>query len=244
MIFVIQFRKFVTTSINFVYMGKCEQCIVREFSALKALNKDELIRIADCKTSYTVKKGETIFDEGDSLNGIYCIKDGVCKLSKLSDNGKDQIVKLVKKGELLGQRSLISEETTNLSAVAIEDMQVCFIPKQEILQFFNENNQFSLNMMKSVCGDLKDADDGMVNLAQKTVKQRLAETLLKLETDFGIQEDGSLKIQLSREEIAGMIGTATESCIRLLSEFNKEGWITLQGKKITITNKKEMQRLI
>ena len=225
-------------------MGKCEQCIVREFSALKALNKDELIRIADCKTSYVVKKGETIFDEGDSLNGIYCIKDGVCKLSKLSDNGKDQIVKLVKKGELLGQRSLISEESTNLSAIAIEDMQVCFIPKQEILQFFNENNQFSLNMMKSVCGDLKDADDNMVNLAQKTVKQRLAETLLKLESDFGSNDDGSLKLQLSRDEIAGMIGTATESCIRLLSEFNKEGWISLQGKKITITNKKELQRMI
>lgn len=225
-------------------MGKCEQCIVREFSAIKALNKDELLKIADCKTSYTVKKGETVFDEGDALNGIYCIKDGICKLSKLSDNGKDQIVKLVKKGELLGQRSLISEESTNLSAVAVEDMQVCFIPKQEILQFFNENNQFSLNMMRSVCGDLKDADDNMVNLAQKTVKQRLAETLLKLETDFGIHEDGSLKIQLSREEIAGMIGTATESCIRLLSEFNKEGWISLQGKKITLSNKKELQRLI
>lgn len=225
-------------------MGKCEQCIVREFSAIKALNKDELLKIADCKTSYAVKKGETVFDEGDALNGIYCIKDGICKLSKLSDNGKDQIVKLVKKGELLGQRSLISEESTNLSAVAVEDMQVCFIPKQEILQFFNENNQFSLNMMKSVCGDLKDADDNMVNLAQKTVKQRLAETLLKLETDFGIHEDGSLKIQLSREEIAGMIGTATESCIRLLSEFNKEGWISLQGKKITLSNKKELQRLI
>jgi CRP-like cAMP-binding protein len=225
-------------------MGKCEQCIVREFSAIKALKKDELLRIADCKTSYTVKKGETVFNEGDALNGIYCIKDGICKLSKLSDNGKDQIVKLVKKGELLGQRSLISEESTNLSAVAVEDMQVCFIPKQEILQFFNENNQFSLNMMKSVCGDLKDADDNMVNLAQKTVKQRLAETLLKLETDFGIHEDGSLKIQLSREEIAGMIGTATESCIRLLSEFNKEGWISLQGKKITLSNKKELQRLI
>lgn len=225
-------------------MGKCEQCIVREFSAIKALNKEELLKIADCKTSYTVKKGETVFDEGDALNGIYCIKDGICKLSKLSDNGKDQIVKLVKKGELLGQRSLISEESTNLSAVAVEDMQVCFIPKQEILQFFNENNQFSLNMMKSVCGDLKDADDNMVNLAQKTVKQRLAETLLKLEFDFGIHEDGSLKIQLSREEIAGMIGTATESCIRLLSEFNKEGWISLQGKKITLSNKKELQRLI
>ena len=99
-------------------------------------------------------------------------------------------------------------------------------------------------MMKAVCGDLKGAEHNRVNLAQKTVKQRLAEILLKLETDFGINDDGSLKLQLSREEIAGMIGTATESCIRLLSEFNKEGWITLQGKKITITNKKEMQRLI
>ena len=217
--------------------------MVREFSALKALNKDELIRIADCKTSYVVKKGETIFDEGDSLNGIYCIKDGVCKLSKLSDNGKDQIVKLVKKGELLGQRSLISEESTNLSAIAIEDMQVCFIPKQEILQFFNENNQFSLNMMKSVCGDLKDADDNMVNLAQKTVKQRLAETLLKLESDFGSNDDGSLKLQLSRDEIAGMIGTATESCIRLLSDFNKLGWIELSGKKIVLKDINALKNL-
>jgi CRP-like cAMP-binding protein len=225
-------------------MGKCEQCIVREFSAIKALKKDELLRIADCKTSYTVKKGDPIFNEGDALNGIYCIKDGICKLSKLSDNGKDQIVKLAKKGELLGQRSLISEESTNLSAIAIEDMQVCFIPKHEILKFFSENNQFSLNMMKSVCVDLKDADDNMVNLAQKTVKQRLAETLIKLENDFGIHEDGSLKIQLSREEIAGMIGTATESCIRLLSEFSKEDWISLQGKKITITNKKELQKIV
>ncbi len=100
-------------------MGKCEQCIVREFSALKTLNKDELIKLADCKTSYVVKKGEVIFEEGDHLDGIFCVKDGVCKLSKLSSNGKDQIVKLVTKGELLGQRSLISEEPTNLSAIEL-----------------------------------------------------------------------------------------------------------------------------
>lgn len=223
--------------------SKCEQCIVRELSSLKALNKEELLRMADCKTSYTVKKGDPLFEEGETLNGIYCVKDGVAKMSKLSANGKDQIVKLVKKGELLGQRSLISEEATNLSAVAIEDMQVCFIPKAEVLKFFNENNQFSLNMMKSVCGDLREADDHMVDMAQKTVKQRLAHTLLHLEKDFGTNEDGSLKIQLSREEIAGMIGTATESCIRLLSEFNKDGLIELNGKKIILVNKNMLQKM-
>lgn len=223
--------------------SKCEQCIVRQFSSLKALNKEELLKMAECKTSYIIKKGEPIFEEGETTNGIFCIKDGICKLTKLSANGKDQIVKLVKPGELLGQRSLISEEPTNLSAVALEDMEVCFIPKKEIMEFFNENNQFSMNVMKTICGDLKDADDHMVSLAQKSVKERLAETLLHLEDTFGKNEDGSLHIQLSREELAGMIGTATESCIRLLSEFNKTGLIELIGKKIAIVDRNKLKRM-
>ena len=223
-------------------MNKCEQCIVRQFSSLKALNKDELIRMAECKTSYTIKKGEPIFEEGEVTNGIYCIKDGVCKLSKLSDNGKDQIVKLVKPGELLGQRSMISDEPANLSAVALEDMEVCFIPRSEVMQFFTQNNQFSMNVMRTICDDLKGADDHMVNMAQKTVRQRLAETLIYLEETFGKNEDGSLHIQLSREELAGMIGTATESCIRLLSELNKSNLIELNGKKIFITDKNKLKR--
>ena len=224
-------------------MGKCEQCIVRQFSSLKALNKEELLRMAECKTSYTIKKGEPIFEEGDVTNGIYCIKDGVCKLSKLSDNGKDQIVKLVKPGELLGQRSMISDEPANLSAVALEDMEVCFIPRSEVMQFFTQNNQFSMNVMRTICDDLKGADDHMVNMAQKTVRQRLAETLIYLEDTFGKNEDGTLHIQLSREELAGMIGTATESCIRLLSELNKSEYIELIGKKIKLLDKNKLKRL-
>jgi CRP-like cAMP-binding protein len=224
-------------------MGKCEQCIVRQFSSLKVLTKDELHKMADCKTSYTIKKGQPIFEEGDITNGIYCIKEGVCKLSKLSSNGKDQIVKLVKSGDLLGQRSVISEEPANLSAVALEDMEVCFIPKNEVIQFFTENNKFSMDVMKNICGDLKEADDIMVAMAQKSVKERLAGTLIYLEETFGIDKDGLLRLQLSREELAGMIGTATESCIRLLSEFNKSGLIQLIGKKIKIIDKIKLKRL-
>lgn len=223
-------------------MSKCEQCIVREFSSLKALNKEELLRMSDCKTSYIIKKGEAIFTEGENLNGVYCIKDGVCKMTKLSANGNEQIVKLIKKGELLGQRSMISEEPVNLSAVALEDMQVCFVPKSEIMGFFNNNNQFSLSMMRAVCGDLKQADDHLVDMAQKPVKQRLAETLLQLYKDFGIDEDTSLKIKLSREELAGMVGTATESCIRLLSDLNKQGVIALSGKKIMIPDYNKLSK--
>lgn len=224
-------------------MGKCEQCIVRQFSSLKALNKEELLKIAECKTSYALKKGEPIFEEGDTLKGVFCIKQGVCKLSKLSSNGKDQIVKLVKSGELLGQRSMISEETANLSAIALEDMEVCFIPKSEILSFFNNNNEFSMSVMKTICGDLKESDDHMVSMSQKNVKERLAETLVYLYDNFGTNEDGSLRIQLSREELAGMIGTATESCIRLLSEYNKTGIIELEGKKIVIKAVSKLKRI-
>ena len=224
-------------------MGKCEQCIVRELSSLKALNKNELLRIAECKTSRTVKKGEPIFEEGDVVNGVYCITSGICKMSKLSANGKDQIVKLIKAGELLGQRSMISDEPANLSAVALEDMEVCFIPKTEILHFFDTNNQFSMNLMKSICGDLKETSDHLVSISQKTVKERLAETLIYLQDNFGKNSDGSLHIQLSREELAGMIGTATESCIRLLSDFNKLGLIELSGKKIILKDMVKLKRI-
>ena len=224
-------------------MSKCEQCIVREFSSLKALNKEELIKLAECKTSYTIKKGEHIFEEGESVNGIFCVKNGVCKLSKLSANGKDQIVKLVKPGELLGQRSMISDEPTNLSAVALEDMEVCFIPRSEVLGLFDKNNQFSMNLMKTICGDLKESDDHMVSMSQKTVKERLAETLVYLQETFGKNTDDSLRIQLSREELAGMIGTATESCIRLLSDFNKLGLIELSGKKIVVKDINKLKRI-
>lgn len=229
---------------NLSKMSKCEQCIVREFSSLKALNKDELIKLAECKTSRLVKKGEVIFEEGENVNGIFCVKDGVCKLTKLSPNGKDHIVKLVTKGELLGQRSMISDEPVNLTAVALEDMQVCFVPKNEIMGFFDKNNQFSMNVMKTICGDLKESDSQMVNMAQKTVKERLAETLLYLQDTFGKNEDDSLKIQLNRDELASMIGTATESCIRLLSDFNKSGLIEIKGKKIILKDIPKLKKMV
>lgn len=229
--------------LNIFAMNKCDQCIVRQLSSLKALNKEEVVKLASSKTTYKIKKGEAIFEEGEVTNGVFCIKDGVGKLSKLSANGKDQIVKLVQSGELLGQRSMISNEPANLSAKAVADMEVCFIPKAEILHFFNNNNQFSMNLMQSVCEDLKESENNKIALVQKTVKQRLAETLLQLHDTFGENADKTLKVQLTREELAGIIGTATESCIRLLSDFNKLNLIELVGKKIMLKDIKALKKM-
>ncbi|MEK6450728.1 MULTISPECIES: Crp/Fnr family transcriptional regulator [Myroides] len=225
-------------------MGRCEQCIIREFSSLKALTREELLTISETKTHFIVKKGETIFTEGDNLNGVYCIKDGFCKLTKLNSNGKDTIVKLAKDGDLLGQRSIINEETSNLTATAIEDMQICFIPKKEMMDYFTDNNKFSLLVTRDICNHLKDADKGLADHTHKTVKERLAIILLKLEEVGGTnQETNALNIQLSREDLANMVGTATESCIRLLSDLKKEGIIELSGKKIILKDKAELKAL-
>jgi CRP-like cAMP-binding protein len=224
-------------------MSKCDQCIVRQFNSLKSLTKDELIRISGCKTSRLIKKGEVIFEEGESLNGVYCIKDGVCKLSKLSANGKDQIVKLVVKGELLGQRSLLVNESSNLSAVALNDMEVCFIPKHEIMNDLNKNPNFSMDILQQMAHDLKDSDNVIVNMAQKSVKQRLSEALLYIHEHFGTDDKGYLNVLMSREDYANIVGTATESAIRILSQFKKDGLISTDGKHIKIENIEELKRI-
>lgn len=224
-------------------MNKCDQCIVRQLTSLKSLSKEEVIQLANSKKTLTIKKGDSLFEEGEVTNGVFCVKNGVGKLSKLSANGKDQIVKLVKSGELLGQRSMISNEPANLSAKAISDMEVCYIPKKEMLGFFNTNNQFSMSLMQTICEDLKESENDKVAMAQKTVKERLAQTLLYLQDNFGLEADQSLSIQLSRDELASIIGTATESCIRLLSDFKKQGLIEIAGKKIIIRNSRELQKM-
>ena len=224
-------------------MGKCEQCIVRQLNSLKSLNKEELVRISACKTSKVVKKGEVIFDEGDHLNGVFCISDGICKVSKMSSNGRDQIIHLVQKGDILGERSLVTDEVANLKATAINDMEVCFIPREEIIKDLEKNPEFSMNVLKDLASSLKSADNVIVDMAQKTVKQRLAEMLINLEDKFGHDVENVLNIHLSREDIANIIGTATESAIRLLSEFKKEGVIKLKGKNISLVDLSKLKKI-
>lgn len=224
-------------------MGKCEQCIIKQFNALKSLTKEELVRISGCKTSKFIKKGEVVFDEGESINGVYCVKEGICKLSKLSENGKDQIVKMVVKGQLLGQRSLITDEVSNLQAVALNNMEVCFIPKSEIINNLQNNPKFSFDVLKEMAHDLKEADNIIVNMAQKSVRQRLAETLVYIHDSFGVNPDKTLSILLSREDFANIVGTATESAIRVLSQFKKEALISVVGKQIRIENLEGLKRV-
>ena len=222
----------------------CENCLIRELKSLKVLTKDELKIISDSKITKTIKKGEVIFEEGEKLNGVFCVRNGVTKLSKMSDNGKDQIVKITSRGEVLGQRSVITDEITNLSATALCDMEACYIPKQVIQNCLNDNVDFTKATLYYMANELKLADDVIVNMAQKNVKQRVAQALKYLEDNFGTDNDGYITVTLTREDIANIVGTAKEACIRTLSLFKKENLISTDGKRIKIEDKKALYRLI
>ena len=223
--------------------GRCENCIIRQLNSLKALDKETLKKISDSKITKTIKKGEALFEEGEKLNGVFCVRSGVSKLSKMSENGKDQIVKIASKGEVLGQRSVITEEITNLSAIALNDMEVCYIQKQHLTENISNNAAFTKAVLLQMANDLKFADDTIVNMSLKTVKQRLAETILYLDKTFDTDADGYIDLILSREDIANIVGTAKEACIRTSAEFKSKGWILLNGKRILIKDKNALRQL-
>lgn len=223
--------------------NKCEQCIIRQFNSMRAMTHEELSNVSKSKEVRTIKKGELIFKEGDSLNGVFCVNSGISKLSKLSENGKSQIVKLAGKGEILGQRSLIAQEEANLTAVAIDDMEVCFISKEHILEPLNRNNEYSSEMLRHMANELKEADDVIVNMSHKSVKQRMAACLLYMSDMYGSDSEGYLNLILPREDIADIVGTATESAIRMISDLKKKGLITTSGKRIKILDIRKLQSM-
>jgi CRP-like cAMP-binding protein len=136
---------------------------------------------------------------------------------------------------------LLSGDTYGSSAVAIEDTQVCFIPKELFINVIKKDSNFAFELMKLLSDELHNAEIKITHLSQKPVRERLAETLLFIKTTYGYEDDGeTLNVRLSREEIANLVGTATESTIRLLSEFKKDGLIGLEGKKIKIINQQKL----
>ena len=221
----------------------CKQCKVREFGPFNTLTNQELEKVHQNKISYTFEKGDVLFEEGNALNGMFCVRSGVCKLMKLSDNGRHQIVKLVSSGDTVGQRSLVSDERTNLKAIALNSVEACFIPKAKILSWLKTNPNLAFGLLRCLAKDLKSADDNIVKMAQKSVAHRLARLLLFIEAQFGVTNDGFLKLKLSRDDYASLIGTTTETTIRTLSYFKKQGLLQVSGTNIKITKPQQLHFL-
>lgn len=218
-----------------MHSPSCEHCTARVKSVFCEMSKEELTTLSDSKKCIRYGKGQYIFHEGSMPYGVYCVNDGKIKVSKIGDTGKEQILRLVKSGDVLGYRSLLANEMYNASAVAMEDSSICFIPRETFISMVDKSKTLSKKIIELLSHNLSFAEDQIVNIAQKSVRERVAETILLLRETYGYEADNAtLNLTLTRDDIANLVGTATESVIRMLSEFNKEGLVELKGKKIKI----------
>ncbi len=219
---------------------QCQNCSSRADSVFTALNADQLEVLSHQKGCNYYKKGQTVFFEGNNAHGIYCVHKGKIKLHKLGTEGKEHIIRFAKDGDILGYRALLSGEPFSASATVLEDASLCYIPKDGLVKLITEDPAFAMKVLELTCREMGVAADTITNLAQKPVRERLAEVLLMLKETFGLDDENVIDVQLTREELSNIVGTATESVIRLLSELKKEGTIELRGKKIAILNEQEL----
>lgn len=221
----------------------CEQCNTVLKTIFKKLLPEELDYINKQKICQQYKRGSTIYSEGSRINGVYCICDGIIKIYKTGREGKEQIIRFAKNGDITGYRSVISGEPACTSAKVIENTTVCFIYTKDLYHLLRNNAEVGIEMLHRACSELGEANNYITDIAQKAVRERLAEVLIDLRNKFGLNEAGILNINLTREEMANLVGTATECVIRLLSEFKNDNLIALHGRRIEIINEAKLKHI-
>ncbi len=220
----------------------CSECVSDMSSLFRHLTNEQLATLNFDKSCQFYHRGDYVFHEGNRATGCYCVHSGIIKLYKTGFEGKEQIIIFAKKGDIIGYRSVIGSEPFCTTARVHEDASLCFIPSDVLHKLIQQNHSFSLAMLKLACKELGEANSLITDIAQKTVKERLAEILLVLRTSFGTDSDGFLRIVLTREELSNIVGTATESVIRQLSDFKGDNLIELRGRKIKLLNIKQLER--
>lgn len=218
-------------------------CINSQDTVFRHLTDDQKAMLNESKSCKTFKKGSQIYQEGSRTNGLYCINEGIVKIYKTGIDGREQIIYFAKEGDIIGYRSILSGELACSSAKTIQESTLCFIPSDLLIKLIRQNGDFAMDVLQQSCKELGEANSYITDIAQKTVRERLAEVLIKLKENFNLDENNELQISLTREELANIVGTATESVIRLLSEFKQDGLIDLKGRKIRLLDIKKLEKI-
>jgi CRP-like cAMP-binding protein len=224
-----------------------QQIDLKEFivtrTVFRHLNEKEieLLPLEDGSINY--KRSDIIYEEGSRINGFYCVVKGIIKIFKTGFDGKDQIIRFAKPGDIMGFRSTITGELACTTTKAIEDASLCFVPGDLVKSFVKSNGEFAMDLLQLACNELGESNDYITDIAQKTVRERLAEVLIHLKWTFNLDNENFLQISLTREELANLVGTATESVIRLLSEFKQDRLIELHGRRIKILDETKLIKI-
>lgn len=218
----------------------CTHCQHMAASSFCTLKHQELESLNDDKTTLRVHKKHILFHENDMARGLYCVHEGKVKIYKTLDDGSTQILRIAKSSDLIGYRGLLGSGKYIASAETLEDSIICFIPKEKIFSLIEKSLKFSLGLMSKIAEDISNAENKTMSLIQRSSKERLAEALLLMEQSFGTTLDGFIDIILTREELAGITGNVMETAIRTLHQWESEGIVALDKKRIRISDREAL----
>lgn len=190
------------------------------------------------------KKNQVIYAEGETPSLLLCLLEGKVKIYRDGVGGRSQIMRVIKPVEYFGYRAYFAGGSFVTAAAAFENSVICTIPMSLIVRLVQDNNQLAMFFIKLLAIDLGISDERTVNLTQKHIRGRLAESLLFLKETYGLEEDGAtISIFLSREDLANLSNMTTSNAIRTLSIFASEKLIAIDGRKIKIMNEEELKKI-
>lgn len=222
---------------------QCESCPSQSRGIFCDLERTVLVDVSQNKVMNSYKKGQTIFFQGNPPFGLYCISTGKIKVFKTGNDGKESILRIASAGDVLGHRSLFSQQNYSATATVIEDATVCFLDKSYIHSAMKINPSISLNLIQKLSVEMGAAEARNASMSNKSARERLAELLLTFRRNYGTEEaDGRIRldIKLSRDEMASMVGTAHETIIRMISDFKSEEILGQEGKVIFILDEERL----
>ncbi len=192
----------------------------------------------------TFKRGEILYHEGDAPNYMMMLVSGKLKVYKEGVSNRNQIIRMLKPYDLFGYRSVIAQGIHNTSVSAVETSTVYQIEKDVFLRILRQNSALCFLFVSALAHDLGNSDTRSVSLTQKHIRGRLAESLLYLKNNYGLDEDqATISMYLSREDIANLSNMTTSNAIRTLTAFAEEGIIGIDGRKIKILDLEQLVRI-
>jgi CRP/FNR family transcriptional regulator, anaerobic regulatory protein len=217
------------------HQGNC----IKKVPIFSNLTMEEMVEISMTTTQREYKKGESIYLEGEPSENLFVIHKGKVKISKLSEEGKEQIIRILYEGDFMGELSLFTQSPFMNNAEALETTSVCIVNGKELSRLIEKNPSISLKIMKELSSRLENTERLIESIGLGNVEQRVAEILLKMSDDTGV-----VNLSISKRDLAAHIGMSQETLSRKLSSFQEEGWIRQEGqRKIIIINKASLDSI-
>ena len=211
-------------------------CQIRENSLFTTLTERQLNNFKDSISFFTYKKREVIYMEGDECRGIYIIRKGRVKLVLSSSTGKEQIIKILNPGDLIGFEVFCDMERFTNTATVMDDAELCYISRENFFNILEKEPGIARKLIIAMGKELNHAYERIGSLGLLNAREKLAHLLYTLAEEYGVKKDGgiSLNLKLSRLEIAELLGITQETSIRLLKSFKEEGILDIKRKEIII----------